>query len=146
MPWYLANGFALDRPDHEACNMASEAGPRGVEKRQVHYARVVDLLGRAGQLSRALRGIEAMPFEPGRDVWGALLGACRLHDHLELAEIAAQQLLVVDPGNAGWYAALARIYNDAGRGDDASKVRRLMRDRGMNKPLGSSIVDGFMDA
>lgn len=119
---------------------------RGVEKRQVHYACVVDLLGRAGQLSRALGVIEAMPFEPGKDVWGALLGACRLHDHMDLAEVSAQRLLVIDPGNAGRYAALAQMYEDAGRWDDSAMVRRLMRDRGVNKPLGSSIVEGDMDA
>ncbi|XP_062199891.1 pentatricopeptide repeat-containing protein CRR2, chloroplastic-like [Phragmites australis] len=117
-----------------------------VEKRQVHYACVVDLLGRAGQLSRALGVVEAMPFEPGRDVWGALLGASRLHGDIELAERAAERLLVLDPGNAGRYAALAQMYDDAGRWDDASTVRTMMRDRGVNKPLASSIVEGDMDA
>jgi pentatricopeptide repeat protein len=64
-------------------------GDHGVEKRQVHYACVVDLLGRAGQLSRALGVLESIPFEPGRDVRGALLGACRLRADMELAERAA---------------------------------------------------------
>ncbi|KAK8460251.1 hypothetical protein SEVIR_2G304500v4 [Setaria viridis] len=121
-------------------------GDHGVEKRQVHYACVVDLLGRAGQLTQALGVVESMPFQPGKDVWGALLGACRLHDDMELAERAAERLLVLDPGNAGRYAALAQMYDDAGRWDDASRVRRLMRDRGANKPLASSIVEGHMDA
>ncbi|CAL5063086.1 unnamed protein product [Urochloa decumbens] len=120
-------------------------GGHGVEKRQVHYACVVDLLGRAGQLTRALGVVESMPFEPGKDVWGALLSACRLHGDMELAERAAERLLVLDPGNAGRYAALAQMYDDAGRWADASRVRRLMRDRGVNKPLASSIVEGNMD-
>ncbi|CAN6218581.1 unnamed protein product [Urochloa humidicola] len=117
-------------------------GDHDVEKRQVHYACVVNLLGRAGELTRALGVVESMPFEPGKDVWGALLSACRLHGDLELAERAAERLLVLDPGNAGRYAALAQMYDDAGRWDDASRVRRLMRDRGVNKPLASTIVEG----
>ncbi|CAL5082629.1 unnamed protein product [Urochloa decumbens] len=121
-------------------------GDHGVEKRQVHYACVVDLLGRAGQLTRALGVIESMPFEPGKDVWGALLSACRMHVDMELAKCAAERLLVLDPGNAGRCAALAQMYDNAGRWADASRVRRLMRDRGMNKPLASSIVEGNMDA
>ncbi|CAN6205172.1 unnamed protein product [Urochloa humidicola] len=120
-------------------------GGHGVEKRQVHYACVVDLLGRAGQLTRALGVVESMPLEPGKDVWSALLSSCRLQGDVELAERAAERLLALDPGNAGRYAALAQMYEDAGRWDDASRVRRLMRDRGVNKPLASSIVEGNMD-
>ncbi|KAJ1290644.1 hypothetical protein BS78_02G260600 [Paspalum vaginatum] len=112
----------------------------GVEKRQVHYACVVDLLGRAGHLSRALRVVEAMPFEPGKDVWGALLSACRLHNDMELAEHAAERLLILEPGNAN--TTLAQMYDDAGRWDESSSVRRLTRDRGLNKPVASSIVEG----
>ncbi|CAN6175193.1 unnamed protein product [Urochloa humidicola] len=120
-------------------------GGHGVEKLQVHYACVVDLLGRAGKLTRALGVVESMPFEPGKEVWGALLSACRVHGDMELAERAAERLLVLDPGNAGRYAALAQMYDDAERWDDAERVRRLMRDRGVNKPLASSIVEGNMD-
>jgi hypothetical protein len=43
-----------------------------------------------------LRVTEAMPFEPGKDVWGALLSCCRLHDDMKLAGHA-------DPLNAGRY-------------------------------------------
>ncbi|KAH7840932.1 hypothetical protein Vadar_023485 [Vaccinium darrowii] len=44
-----------------------------------HCACMVDLLGRAGQLAEAYEFIDNMPSEPDSDVWGALLGACRIH-------------------------------------------------------------------
>lgn len=56
-------------------------GDHGVEKRQVHYACVVDLLGRAGQLSRAL-GVVSSPcrLKTGKTsgLWGLRGNARRL--------------------------------------------------------------------
>ncbi|CAL5328635.1 unnamed protein product [Camellia sinensis] len=48
-----------------------------------HCACMVDLLGRAGQLVEAYEFIESMPSGPDIGVWGALLGACRIHDVFE---------------------------------------------------------------
>ncbi|OAY77698.1 Pentatricopeptide repeat-containing protein, mitochondrial [Ananas comosus] len=113
----------------------------GVEKGQVHFACMVDLLGRAGQLGRGLELIRNMPFKPEKDVWGALLGACRINNNIELAEEAANRLFLLDPDNAGRYAALAKMYEDVGRWEDAARVRKAMRDRGVKKPLGCSMVE-----
>ncbi|XP_072966993.1 pentatricopeptide repeat-containing protein At3g24000, mitochondrial-like [Typha angustifolia] len=113
----------------------------GVDKGQVHYACMVDLLGRAGQLSRALEFIMAMPIEPEKDVWGALLGACRIYKNIELAEEAAKRLFLLDAENAGRYSALASMYEEAERWEDAARVRKAMRDRGVRKPLGCSMVE-----
>jgi len=112
-----------------------------IEKSPIHYACIVDMLGRSGQLDRAFDFIKGMPVEPDRDVWGALLGACRIWNHVELAEEAAKRLFILDPENAGRYALLANIYEDVGRVEDAARVRKLMRDRGVRKPLGCSMVE-----
>ncbi|KAK4478088.1 hypothetical protein RD792_017353 [Penstemon davidsonii] len=57
-----------------------------------HYAIVVDLLGRAGQLEDAYELIKSMHVQPHAGVWGALLLACSLHNNVELAEVAAINL------------------------------------------------------
>ncbi|CAN6552550.1 unnamed protein product [Malus baccata var. baccata] len=44
-----------------------------------HTVTIVDLLGRAGLLGQAEKFIRGMLIEPAAAVWGALLGACRLH-------------------------------------------------------------------
>lgn len=65
---------------------------------------------------------------PGKTSGGALLGACRLHDDMELAERAARLSTCSSStqGTLGRYAALAQMYDDnAGRWDDASRVRLI---------------------
>ncbi|KAI6671088.1 hypothetical protein NL676_005973 [Syzygium grande] len=84
-----------------------------IAPRLEHYACMVDLLGRGGKLSEAHDFIEAMPVEPDLFVWGALLGACRNHGNLELAEIAARHLSSLEPGNAGNSMLLSELYANA---------------------------------
>ncbi|KAL2471322.1 Pentatricopeptide repeat-containing protein [Abeliophyllum distichum] len=62
----------------------------GIEPRLEHYACMVDLLGRAGKISQAYDLINKMTIEPDLFVWGALLGACRQHGNINLAEIACE--------------------------------------------------------
>nr|DAD40759.1 TPA_asm: hypothetical protein HUJ06_015082 [Nelumbo nucifera] len=42
-----------------------------------------------------------MPVEAGKDVYGALLSACRIHNNIELAEKVVERLFILDPDNAG---------------------------------------------
>jgi pentatricopeptide repeat protein len=63
----------------------------------IHYACMVDLLGRAGRLTDAFELIQGMQIQPDAGVWGALLGACRLHKNDELAQVAANKLLELGP-------------------------------------------------
>eukprot|EP01018_Ginkgo_biloba_P016412 Gb_25554 [translate_table: standard] len=106
-----------------------------------HYACMVDLLGRAGQLDEAHHFINSMPIEPGADVWGALLGACRVHDNMELGKLAAERLFELNTEKAGAYVVLSNIYAAAGRWDDALKVRKMMKERGVSKEPGCSWIE-----
>eukprot|EP01018_Ginkgo_biloba_P019102 Gb_39465 [translate_table: standard] len=106
-----------------------------------HYACMVDLLGRAGCLDEAEDLIRKMPLKPGVSVWGALLGACRIHGNIELGEHAAECLFELEPENAGHYALLSNIYAAAGRWDDVAKVRTMMKDRGLKKTPGCSWIE-----
>ncbi|KAM0954876.1 hypothetical protein ACFXTH_023404 [Malus domestica] len=45
-----------------------------------HYGIIVDLLGRTGELDKAMEIVERMPNPAAPHVWGALLGACRIHN------------------------------------------------------------------
>ncbi|KAI9073307.1 hypothetical protein K1719_044742 [Acacia pycnantha] len=72
----------------------------GIRPCSEHYACIVDLLGRAGRLCEAHDFIQKMPIKPGAAVWGALLGACRIHSNVEMAELAAKYILELDYNNA----------------------------------------------
>ncbi|CAN1167097.1 Pentatricopeptide repeat-containing protein At3g46790, chloroplastic [Linum perenne] len=67
-------------------------------------------VGRANRLEEAARFIEGMRIEPGPKVWGALLGSCRIHCNVELAEWASGKLFELEPMNAGNYVLLADVY------------------------------------
>ncbi|KAL8499859.1 hypothetical protein ACS0TY_019746 [Phlomoides rotata] len=57
----------------------------GIVPRLEHYACMVDLLGRAGKIDEAYGIVQRMPIEADLFGWGALLGACRQHNCLDLA-------------------------------------------------------------
>ncbi|KAL0304562.1 UNVERIFIED_CONTAM: Pentatricopeptide repeat-containing protein, chloroplastic [Sesamum radiatum] len=106
-----------------------------------HYACMVDVLGRAGLLEDALELIKKMPMTPGASVWGALLGACRLHKNVELAQYACNNLLEIEPQNHGAYVLLSNIYANWGKWEMVSELRKLMKDAGLKKEPGGSSVE-----
>ncbi|KAI7725837.1 hypothetical protein M8C21_005392 [Ambrosia artemisiifolia] len=107
-----------------------------------HYACMVDLLGRAGRLEKAMEIINQMPMEPGPVVWVALLGSCRVHTNVELGEYASNKLLELGCENDGTYTLLSNIYANAKRWKDVARVRFLMKDTGIKKRPGCSWVQG----
>jgi pentatricopeptide repeat protein len=113
----------------------------GLVPEDKHYACMVDILGRSGLLEEAVELIEKMPMAPTAAVWGALLGACRLHGNIELAEQACSRLLELDPRNHGAYVLLSNIYAKTGKWDRVSGLRKVMRDSGLKKEPGCSSIE-----
>eukprot|EP01018_Ginkgo_biloba_P025976 Gb_06693 [translate_table: standard] len=113
----------------------------GITPRAEHYACMVDLLGRSGHLHEAQDFISKMPLPPDAGVWGALLGACRIHCDIELGQHVAEHLFELDPENAGHYVLLSNIYAAAGRWDNVAKVRTMMKSRGLKKTPGRSFIE-----
>eukprot|EP01018_Ginkgo_biloba_P035884 Gb_00601 [translate_table: standard] len=107
----------------------------------VHYACMIDLLGRAGHLEEAKNFIRNMPFEPDANAWGALLGACRMYGNMELGKCAAECLFYLEPQNAAKYVLLSNIYAATGRWEDVANVRKMMKDRGVKKQPGCSWIE-----
>jgi len=103
-----------------------------------HYACMVDLLGRAGDVQGALQFIYDMPIEPDAVIWSALLGACKIHKNVEIGRRAAEELFSIEPFNAGNYVMLSNIYSSQGMWDEVAKVRKLMKEQGVNKEPGCS--------
>ncbi|OAY84954.1 Pentatricopeptide repeat-containing protein, chloroplastic [Ananas comosus] len=106
-----------------------------------HYTCMLDLLGRAGKLDEALELTHQMEVEKDEGIWGALLGACRIHGNIELAEKAAQNLLQLGPRNPGYYVLLSNIYANAGRWVDVANVREQMNDRTLKKIPGWTVIE-----
>ncbi|OEL34418.1 Pentatricopeptide repeat-containing protein [Dichanthelium oligosanthes] len=110
----------------------------GIVPEMSHYACMVDLLARAGLLTEAQEFIQRMPVAPDAIIWGSLLSACRVRKNADLAELAAEKLLSIDPDNSGAYSALANVYSACGRWNDAARIWKLRKDKAVKKETGFS--------
>ncbi|KAK4259328.1 hypothetical protein QN277_005670 [Acacia crassicarpa] len=106
-----------------------------------HYTCIIDILGRAGRLNDAYDLVETIPETPNHAVWGALLGACVIHENVELGEIAARRLFELEPENTGNYVLLAKLYAAVGRWSDAEKVRHMVNEEGLRKAPAHSLIE-----
>lgn len=113
----------------------------GFKPMQEHYACMIDLLGRAGRLNEAMELVKSMPFEVDGSIWGALLGAARIHKNIELGQKAAEMLLVIEPEKSGTHVLLANIYASAGMWENVAKVRKLMKENKVKKEPGMSWIE-----
>lgn len=113
----------------------------GIKPDVKHYTCMVDLLGRAGRLDEAFDLTDSMTVEKDEGLWGALLGACRIHGSIGMAEKAAKCLLELQPRNPGYYVLLSNIYANAGRWEDVAEVRELMTSRRLKKIPGWTWIE-----
>lgn len=89
-----------------------------------HYATLIDILGRSGQLDEAQGLISNMPSDAG--MWATLLGACGMHHDVEKGIWAAEHAMDLEPQKVTPYVLLSNIYAKDGRWDDAKRVRKGM--------------------
>ncbi|GAV74543.1 PPR domain-containing protein/PPR_2 domain-containing protein [Cephalotus follicularis] len=114
-----------------------------IELASEHYGCVVDLLSRAGFLEEAKKIIQGMPNSatPSEEAiaWRALLTACCNQRKVQLAEVAAERLVQLEL-HSGVYVLLSNLYAACGKHDDAKRIRKMMRNRGVDKTPGCSSV------
>lgn len=113
----------------------------GLEPSMDHYGAMVDLLGRAGRLDEAWGFIQRMPVKPEINVYGAMLGACKIHKNVDFGEVAAEKLFELGPDDGGYHVLLANVYATASMWDKVAKVRSLMEKTGIQKSPGYTLVD-----
>lgn len=106
-----------------------------------HYAAMVDLLGRAGKLKEAYEFIMNSPFKEHPSMWGALIGACKIHEDMGLLKVASKKFFELEPVNAIKHIVLANAYATSGLWDSVEEVRALMRKSGITKDPGYSRIE-----
>lgn len=106
-----------------------------------HYGCMVDLMGRAGMIKEAYDLIMSMSIKPNDVIWRSLLSACKVHLDLEIGEIAAKNLFMLNSNNPGDYLVLANMYAKAEKWDDVAKIRRKMADKKLVQTPGFSLVE-----
>ncbi|XP_020244187.1 putative pentatricopeptide repeat-containing protein At3g08820 [Asparagus officinalis] len=113
----------------------------GLNPRIEHYGCMIDLLARAGLLEEAHQLIKEMPMEANAVVWGSLLGGCKLHRDVHLAEHVLERLIELEPWNSGNYVQLSNIYAGNGKWDESARIRLVMKEKGIEKTPGSSWIE-----
>ncbi|CAN1274014.1 Pentatricopeptide repeat-containing protein At2g04860 [Linum perenne] len=113
----------------------------GISPDLQHCACMVGLFGRAGLFEEALLFIKNTDTEPDSAVWGALLGACCIHQEAQLGEYLAKKMYLLDRGNGGLYVLMSNLYAAAERWEDVARVRELMRDTGGDGCSGVSQIE-----
>ena len=74
-------------------------------------------------------------------IWGALLGACRVHGDMNLVKLAAKKVFELEPKNPGKYVVLSNAYAPSGFWENATEVRAVMRESGIIKEPGYSRIE-----
>ncbi|KAJ7556511.1 hypothetical protein O6H91_05G086400 [Diphasiastrum complanatum] len=105
-----------------------------------HYGCLVDLFGRAGQLNEAILLIDDSPLTSELSLWMSLLGACRLHGDVKLAEYVAKRVLELDPQNSAACVLLSNLYAEGRSWSKRAELRMLMKERGVRKEPGRSLM------
>ncbi|KAK4478417.1 hypothetical protein RD792_013887 [Penstemon davidsonii] len=110
--------------------------------RKDHYACMVDVLCRKGRFKEAESLMSEMPFEPDEIMWSSILNSCRIHKNQEFAKKAADELFNMDMlRDAAAYVTMSNIYAEAGDWKHVSKVKKAMRERGVQKVPAYSWVE-----
>ncbi|XP_031248096.1 pentatricopeptide repeat-containing protein At5g55740, chloroplastic [Pistacia vera] len=118
-------------------NMVSE---HNVKPSMEHYGCVVNLLSRCGNLDEAFKVILTMPYKPDAKIIGSLISSCGVHHETDLVEYLSKHIFQLEPDNPGNYVALSNAYAAAGRWEEVSKVRDLMKVKGLRKIPGRSWI------
>ncbi|KAM7253079.1 hypothetical protein ACFE04_008858 [Oxalis oulophora] len=101
---------------------------------------VVDMLGRSGQLDKALDFINKMPVDPGPSVWGALVSASVRHGDFKMREHAYKFLIQLEPENPANYVSVSNLHASSRKWDVVAKVRSMMKEKGLKKTPGCSWI------
>ncbi|ONK56853.1 uncharacterized protein A4U43_C10F13780 [Asparagus officinalis] len=113
----------------------------GLEPKVEHYGCIVDLLGRSGLLEEAYEFVSRMRIEPDHVIWGSLLGACRVHGNLSLAEKVAKIMTDDEKADSGTFVLLSNVYASLGKWKEAVRVRATMKHKGIQKEPGCSSIE-----
>ncbi|XP_047060406.1 pentatricopeptide repeat-containing protein At3g13880-like isoform X2 [Lolium rigidum] len=113
----------------------------GLSPTTKHCTCVVDLLGRAGRLADAEAFIRDSIFHDEPIIWRSLLASCRIHRDMERGQLVADRIMELEPASSASYVNLYNMYLDAGDLSLASKIRDLMKERGVKKEPGLSWIE-----
>ncbi|KAI5058733.1 hypothetical protein GOP47_0026903 [Adiantum capillus-veneris] len=85
----------------------------GIPPSLEHHSCMVDLLGRAGQLSKAVDTIKKMQYIPNLPIWLTVLAACQTLGDKNLGKQAFKNALHLDDDDASAYVFMSRLHAES---------------------------------
>lgn len=113
----------------------------GLVPRLDHYACLVDLYARKGNLREAKQIMQDMPYAPHDVMLSSFLGFCKIYGEVELARETFDLLLRMKPHNAAACLIMIQIYAEAGLWDEVAEIRKLLKQQENSKKAAWSWVE-----
>ncbi|KAG7602093.1 Pentatricopeptide repeat [Arabidopsis thaliana x Arabidopsis arenosa] len=113
----------------------------GIEPCLEHYTCMVRLLGRSGQLDKAMKLIEGIPYEPSVMIWRAMLSASMNQNNEEFARRSAEEILKINPKDEATYVLVSNMYAGAKQWANVASIRKSMKEMGVKKEPGLSWIE-----
>lgn len=112
-----------------------------VELQIEYYGCVVDFFGCVGRLEEVYRFIENMLMELDYIMLGVFLSVCKIYGNVEFGEKVVKRLIEFEELDFGMYVLLLNIYVLLGKWKELNEIRGSMRDLGIDKEFGCSIIE-----
>ncbi|KAK6931027.1 Pentatricopeptide repeat, partial [Dillenia turbinata] len=93
-------------------NYMVQSSDKNIKLRKEHYACRVD---RSGHLEETYDFIGKMPIKPDPGIWGCLLGACAIHNNVNLGQHVADIPFALAPDIASYHVLLSNMYATVGK-------------------------------
>lgn len=105
-----------------------------------HFGCLIDTFVRAGKMEEAFDFVKNMRVQPNHHIWSSLLLGCRHHGNTELGIYVAEKLLKLGIENTDTYYLILATFMAAGRSEDVGKVKELMKEKKLEKPMDLSWI------
>lgn len=99
----------------------------GIDPTPEHCNCIVDLLGRSGQVGKAMEMVKTMPGQPPGALWRCVLAACQKWEEVELGREAFENALRIDRNDSAAYVMMSNIYAAADMPENAEEMQAIRK-------------------
>lgn len=117
----------------------------GVEPSFAHHWCMANILDRVGKRKEAIELLRDIPVgkdaSPEMSLWAGLFSSCRFEGDVLLGEQLAKDLIEQDPRNFSYFELLVNVYAVAGKWEEVSKTKAMMKENGISRIPKCSLED-----
>ncbi|CAE6213925.1 unnamed protein product [Arabidopsis arenosa] len=116
----------------------------GIKPSVEHCCSIIRAMGQRGEVWQAKNVIQEFGFGYDGVAWRALLGACSACKDLKAAKTVAAKMIELGEADKDEYVyiVMSNLYAYHERWREVSQIRKIMREKGVTKEVGSSWIQG----